>query len=60
MQRMYQVRFEAMNEHGGWVPDVLDNSGHGYTFREADMLLSQLKEQETVRNAHITDMVPHW
>ena len=60
MQRMFQIRFEALNEHGGWVPDVLNNHGRGYTFKEADMMLSQLKERETVRNAYITDMVPHW
>ena len=60
MQRMFQIRFEAMNEHGGGGPDVLNNHGRGYTFKEADMMLSQLKERETVRNAYITDMVPHW
>lgn len=60
MQRMFQIRFEALNEHGGWVPDVLDNGGRGYIFRQADMILSQLIKKTTVRNAYITDMVPHW
>lgn len=60
MQRMFQIRFEVLNEHGGWVPDVLDNDGRGYIFRQADMILSQLRQRDNVRNARITDMVPHW
>ena len=62
MCRTYRVRYEFRNEHGGWVPDVLDNNGGGFSFREADALKTQLAERESVKNVRIEGMseIRHW